>query len=74
MVGLLAGAFAGLVVRGEKGGVAQDVAAGAAGAAIGGALTALVIPGFWGGLVGAFAGACGVIVAAREVAPAIPPR
>lgn len=60
IVGLLVGVFAGLVLRGNTG-VVQDVAAGVAGAAIGGALAALLAPDFWGSLMGAFGGACGVI-------------
>jgi uncharacterized membrane protein YeaQ/YmgE (transglycosylase-associated protein family) len=70
LVGLAAGAFAGLVLRG---GVAQDMGVGLAGALIGGALFGLIAPGFWGGIIGAFAGACALIAAMRELRPA-PPR
>jgi uncharacterized membrane protein YeaQ/YmgE (transglycosylase-associated protein family) len=71
VVRLAAGAFAGLVLRGDGSGVVAEMGLGMLGAMLGGVFFALIAPGFWGGgLVAALAGACGLIAALRGVNPA----
>jgi uncharacterized membrane protein YeaQ/YmgE (transglycosylase-associated protein family) len=72
VVGLAAGAFAGLVLRGEgAGSVVVEMGLGMVGALVGGVLFALIAPGFWaGGIVAALVGAGGLIAALRGVKPA----
>jgi uncharacterized membrane protein YeaQ/YmgE (transglycosylase-associated protein family) len=70
VVGLAAGAFAGLVLRGKVSGVVAEMGLGMAGAVLGGILFALIAPGFWGGIVAALVGACGLIASMRSMNPA----
>jgi len=71
VVGLLAGWCAGFVMRGPGYGIIGDIIVGLIGAAIGGFLFGLVVPGdagFWGSVAVAFIGACIFIFIARYVA------
>jgi uncharacterized membrane protein YeaQ/YmgE (transglycosylase-associated protein family) len=70
-VGLIAGFFAGKVMKGAGYGLVGDIVVGLIGAFLGGFLFGLVVTGdagFWGSIVVAFVGACILIVIARYVA------
>jgi len=71
VVGLLAGWSAGFVMKGAGYGLIGDIVVGLIGAAIGGFLFGLLVPGdagFWGSIAVAFIGACILIVTVRFVA------
>jgi uncharacterized membrane protein YeaQ/YmgE (transglycosylase-associated protein family) len=71
VVGLLAGWSAGFVMKGAGYGIIGDIIVGLIGAAIGGFLFGLAVPGdagFWGSVLVAFIGACIFIFIARFVA------
>ncbi len=72
VVGLIAGWFAGLVMKSGGYGLVGDVIVGLIGAVIGGFLFGLLdvgAVGFWGSTVVAFLGACIFIAIARYVIP-----
>jgi len=72
VVGLLAGWFAGFVMRGTGYGIIGDVVLGLVGALIGGFLFGFLVTGdagFWGSVGVAFLGACFLIVIVRFMAP-----
>ena len=72
VVGLIAGALAGRVVRGRGYGCLVDIVVGVAGAFIGGILVGYFvqgIAGFWESLVVAFIGAVVLLGALRLVSP-----
>ena len=72
VVGLIAGALAGRVVRGRGFGCLVDIVVGVAGAFIGGILVGYFvqgIAGFWESLVVAFIGAVVLLGALRLVSP-----
>src|SRR5690349_14913480 len=61
VIGLIAGALAGVVMRGGEFGIVGDILVGIVGALIGGVALSLVgvsTSGFWTTLVAAFIGAC----------------
>jgi len=68
LIGLVAGALAGRVVRGRGFGCLVDIVVGLAGAFIGGILVGYFVPGvvgFWGSLIVAFIGAVVLLAAIR---------
>jgi uncharacterized membrane protein YeaQ/YmgE (transglycosylase-associated protein family) len=68
VIGLIAGALAGLVMRGGEFGIVGDLIVGIIGAIIGGFLLSLLgvsTSGFWTMLVAAFIGACILIALLR---------
>jgi uncharacterized membrane protein YeaQ/YmgE (transglycosylase-associated protein family) len=70
IIGLIAGALAGLVMRGGEFGIGGDIIVGIIGALIGGFALSLVgvgTSGFWATLVAAFIGACILIAVLRAV-------
>ena len=70
VIGLIAGALAGLVMRGGEFGSVGDIIVGIVGALIGGFALSLVgvgTSGFWTTLVAAFIGACILIALLRAV-------
>ena len=72
VVGLIAGALAGRVVRGRGFGCLVDIVVGVAGAFIGGILLGYFVQGvagFWESLVVAFIGAVVLLGALRLVSP-----
>jgi uncharacterized membrane protein YeaQ/YmgE (transglycosylase-associated protein family) len=72
VVGLVAGALAGFVMKGGGYGVIGDLVMGLAGALIGGFLFGLFVTGttgFWGSIAVAFVGACALIAVVRAFAP-----
>lgn len=72
IIGAIAGALAGIVMRGGGFGLIGDIIVGIIGALIGGfilSLFGLGANGFWGTLVTAFIGACILIAIVRAVAP-----
>jgi uncharacterized membrane protein YeaQ/YmgE (transglycosylase-associated protein family) len=72
IVGLIAGALAGRVMKGSGYGVIGDLVVGLVGAMLGGFLFGLLETGsygFVGSIVVAFLGACGLIMIVRAVAP-----
>ncbi|HZS86874.1 MAG TPA: GlsB/YeaQ/YmgE family stress response membrane protein [Chloroflexota bacterium] len=61
IIGLIAGALAGMVMRGGGYGIVGDIIVGIIGALIGGFILSLLgvgVSGFWTTLVAAFIGAC----------------
>jgi len=71
VVGLLAGWFAGFVMKGAGYGIIGDVVTGLVGALIGGFLFSFLVTGdvgFWGSILVSFIGACIFIFIARFVA------
>jgi uncharacterized membrane protein YeaQ/YmgE (transglycosylase-associated protein family) len=74
-VGLLAGFFAGVVMKPGRYSVLGDTAAALAGAVLGGALFALLVGGavgFVGSIAAAGLSACALIAALRAAAPTVP--
>ncbi|HZS90499.1 MAG TPA: GlsB/YeaQ/YmgE family stress response membrane protein [Chloroflexota bacterium] len=70
IIGLIAGALAGLVMRGGGFGIIGDIVVGIIGALIGGfilSLFGLGASGFWSTLITAFIGACILIAILRAV-------
>ena len=68
LIGLVAGALAGRVVRGRGFGCLVDIVVGLAGAFIGGILVGAFVPGvfgFWGSLIVAFIGAVVLLAVLR---------
>lgn len=72
LVGLIAGALAGNVMRGNGYGVFGDIIVGLIGAIVGGFVVSLFdqgVAGFWGSIFVAFLGACLLIAIGRALAP-----
>jgi uncharacterized membrane protein YeaQ/YmgE (transglycosylase-associated protein family) len=73
IVGLIAGALAGRVMKGSGYGIIGDLVVGLVGAVVGGWLFGLLLVGGNTGIVGsiviAFLGACALIMVVRAVAP-----
>jgi uncharacterized membrane protein YeaQ/YmgE (transglycosylase-associated protein family) len=70
VIGLIAGALAGLVMRGGEFGIVGDIIVGIIGALLGGFILSLLgvgTSGFWATLVAAFIGACILIALLRAV-------
>ena len=70
VIGLIAGALAGLVMRGGEFGIVGDTIVGFVGALIGGFVLSLLgvgTSGFWAALVAAFIGACILIALLRAL-------
>ncbi len=69
VIGLIAGALAGFLVKGGGFGIVGDIIVGLIGAFLGGLLMDLLLPnasmGFWGSLVVALIGACILIFVLR---------
>jgi uncharacterized membrane protein YeaQ/YmgE (transglycosylase-associated protein family) len=68
VIGLVAGALAGLVMRGGEYGIIGDIVVGIIGALIGGFVLSLLgvgVSGFWITLLAAFIGACILIALLR---------
>ena len=73
IVGLIAGFLAGRVMQGGGYGLVGDLVVGLVGAVIGGVLSGMFITGtygFAGSILVAFLGACLLIWAVRQIAPA----
>ena len=72
IIGGIAGALAGLVIRGGGFGILGDIIVGIVGAIIGGFILGLFINmtvGWWGTFITAFIGACILIAILRAIAP-----
>ena len=72
IIGGIAGALAGMVMRGGGFGILGDIIVGIVGAVIGGFILGFFINttvGVWGSLVTAFIGACILIAILRAIAP-----
>lgn len=73
IVGLIAGALAGWLVRGRGFGCIGDIIVGLVGAVIGGFLAGLLgisgVYGFWGSVLIAFLGACILVAVLRAIGP-----
>jgi uncharacterized membrane protein YeaQ/YmgE (transglycosylase-associated protein family) len=72
IIGGIAGALAGLVMRGGGFGILGDIIVGIIGAIIGGFILGLFVNttvGVWGSFVTAFIGACILIAILRIIAP-----
>src|SRR5919201_5097734 len=72
IIGGIAGALAGMVMRGGGFGILGDIIVGIVGAVIGGFILGFFIKttvGVWGSLVTAFIGACILIAILRAIAP-----
>ena len=73
LVGLIAGALAGTVMRGGGYGIIGDILVGIVGAFVGGLLFGILMPGsavgFLGSIVVAFIGAVALIALLRAVSP-----
>lgn len=70
IIGLIAGALAGMVMRGGGYGIIGDIVVGIVGALIGGFLLGIAgigANGFWGTLLTAFIGACILIAILRAL-------
>jgi uncharacterized membrane protein YeaQ/YmgE (transglycosylase-associated protein family) len=70
IVGIVAGALAGYVMKGSSYGILGDLVVGLVGAVLGGFLFAVLVggtAGFWGSIVIAFLGACGLILVVRAL-------
>jgi uncharacterized membrane protein YeaQ/YmgE (transglycosylase-associated protein family) len=69
IIGLVAGALAGFLVKGSGFGIIGDIIVGLIGAFVGGLLMNLLVPdantGFWGSLIVALIGACILIFILR---------
>ena len=73
IVGLIAGFFAGKVMRGSGYGIIGDIVLGLIGAFVGGLIFSYFVAGvvgFWGSVGIAFVGACIVLAIVRIIAPA----
>ncbi len=72
VVGLIAGALAGMVMKGGGFGIIGDIIVGLVGAAVGGFVVSFFdwgVYGFWGSTFVAFLGACILIGIVRAVSP-----
>ena len=72
IIGGLAGALAGMVMRGGGFGILGDILVGIVGAVVGGFILGLFINmtvGWWGTFITAFIGACILIAILRAIAP-----
>ena len=72
VIGGIAGALAGMVMRGGGFGILGDIIVGIVGAVIGGFVLGLFVNmtvGWWGTFITAFIGACILIAILRAVAP-----
>ncbi|MDB5351722.1 MAG: GlsB/YeaQ/YmgE family stress response rane protein [Planctomycetota bacterium] len=72
LVGLIAGALAGTVMRGSGYGILGDIIVGLIGSVVGGFLVSLFdtgVAGFWGSVFVSFIGACVLIAIVRAFAP-----
>jgi uncharacterized membrane protein YeaQ/YmgE (transglycosylase-associated protein family) len=72
IIGGIAGALAGMVMRGGGFGILGDIIVGIVGAVIGGFILGFFVNttvGVWGSLVTAFIGACILIAILRAIAP-----
>jgi uncharacterized membrane protein YeaQ/YmgE (transglycosylase-associated protein family) len=70
VVGLIAGWLAGMVMKGGGYGILGDIAVGLIGSFLGGLLMGFFVQGsagFWGSIVVAFIGACGLIALVRVI-------
>ncbi len=78
VIGLVAGAVAGRIVRGRGLGCITDTVVGIIGAFVGGFLLSLFVPGtvyrFWGSLLVAVLGATVLLAVVRALSPARPLR
>jgi uncharacterized membrane protein YeaQ/YmgE (transglycosylase-associated protein family) len=73
VVGLIAGYFAGSVMRGSGYGILGDILIGLIGAVLGGFVVSFFatgVMGFWGSVAVAFVSACVLIALARAISPA----
>ena len=72
IIGGIAGALAGMVMRGGGFGILGDIIVGIVGAIIGGLILGLFVNmtvGWWGTFITAFIGACILIAILRAIAP-----
>ena len=72
IIGGIAGALAGMVMRGGGFGILGDIIVGIVGAVVGGFLLGLFVNmtvGWWGTFVTAFIGACILIAIVRAITP-----
>ena len=72
IIGGIAGALAGMVMKGGGFGILGDIIVGIAGAIIGGLILGLFVNmtvGWWGTFITAFIGACILIAILRAIAP-----
>ena len=72
IIGGIAGALAGMVMRGGGFGILGDILVGIVGAVVGGFILGLFINmtvGWWGTFITAFIGACILIAILRAIAP-----
>ena len=72
IIGAIAGALAGMVMRGGGFGLLGDIIVGIIGAIIGGVILGLFVNttvGVWGSFVTAFIGACILIAIVRMISP-----
>src|SRR5436305_10734396 len=72
IIGGIAGALAGKVMRGGGFGILGDIIVGIVGAVVGGVILGLFVNmtvGWWGTFITAFVGACILIAILRAVAP-----
>jgi uncharacterized membrane protein YeaQ/YmgE (transglycosylase-associated protein family) len=72
IIGGIAGALAGMVMRGGGFGILGDIIVGIVGAVVGGFLLGLFVNmtvGWWGTFITAFIGACILIAILRAIAP-----
>ena len=72
IIGGIAGALAGMVMRGGGFGILGDIIVGIVGAVVGGFILGLFINmtvGWWGTFITAFIGACILIAILRAIAP-----
>ena len=72
VIGGIAGALAGMVMRGGGFGILGDIIVGIVGAVVGGFILGLFVNmtvGWWGTFITAFVGACILIAILRAVAP-----
>jgi uncharacterized membrane protein YeaQ/YmgE (transglycosylase-associated protein family) len=72
IIGGIAGALAGMVMRGGGFGILGDIIVGIVGAVVGGFILGLFVNmtvGWWGTFITAFVGACILIAIVRAIAP-----
>jgi uncharacterized membrane protein YeaQ/YmgE (transglycosylase-associated protein family) len=72
IIGGIAGALAGMVMRGGGFGILGDIIVGIVGAVVGGFILGLFVNmtvGWWGTFITAFIGACILIAILRAIAP-----
>jgi uncharacterized membrane protein YeaQ/YmgE (transglycosylase-associated protein family) len=70
LVGLIAGWFAGLMMKGSGYGMIGDIVVGLIGSFLGGLLLSFFVEGtagFWGSILVAFVGACVLIILVRVI-------